>query len=171
MYGIRVYTSDSILATHVDRDPLITSAIINVAQDVDEDWPVEVYDHKGLAHNITMVPGDMVLYESHSVLHGRPFPLKGSYFANIFVHFKPLFHDAKFRVGDIVEVLWEDEYEQAEYFEATIIKKIEHEDEFRYNVRFSKDNEVRHEVLEGNIRLFEEMVQSMHHDENSHGEL
>jgi len=165
LYGIRVYTTNSILATHVDRDPLITSAIINVAQDVDEDWPVEVYDHKGQAHNITMEPGDMVLYESHSILHGRPFPLKGRYFANIFVHFKPLFHDAKFRVGDIVEVLWEDEYEQAEYFEATIIKKIEYEDEFRYDVRFSKDNQVRNQVLEGNIR-------SMHHEEDSnHGEL
>jgi len=90
-YGIRVYTSGSILAPHVDRDPLISSAIINVGQDVDEEWPLEVYDHEGLAHNITMAPGDVVLYESHSVLHGRPFPLRGKYFANIFVHFKPLF--------------------------------------------------------------------------------
>jgi len=90
LYGIRVYTSGSILATHVDRDPLITSAIINVGQDVDEPWPLEVYDHNGRAHNITMRPGDMVLYESHSVLHGRPFPLIGKYYANVFVHFKPL---------------------------------------------------------------------------------
>ena len=27
--------------------------------------------------------------ESHSLLHGRPFPLKGRYFANIFIHFEP----------------------------------------------------------------------------------
>lgn len=93
LYGIRVYTAESILATHVDRDPLISSAIINVGQNVDEDWPLEVYDHEGWAHNITMAPGDVVLYESHSVLHGRPFPLRGEYFANIFVHFKPLFED------------------------------------------------------------------------------
>lgn len=93
LYGIRVYPTGSILATHVDRDPLITSAIINVGQDVDEDWPLEVYDHDGRAHNITMQPGDLVLYESHSILHGRPFPLKGKYFANIFVHFKPVFDD------------------------------------------------------------------------------
>ena len=32
----------------------------------------------------------MVLYESHSVVHGRPFPLKGRYFANIFIHFQPV---------------------------------------------------------------------------------
>lgn len=74
----------------MDRLPLVSSAIINVAQDVDEDWLLEVYDHDGVAHNITMEPGDLVLYESHSVIHGRPFPLKGRFYANIFVHFEPL---------------------------------------------------------------------------------
>ena len=48
------------LAPHVDRLPLVTSAIINVAQDLDSPWPVEVYDHDGNAHNVTMAPGDMV---------------------------------------------------------------------------------------------------------------
>eukprot|EP00560_Eucampia_antarctica_P010004 CAMPEP_0197828808 /NCGR_PEP_ID=MMETSP1437-20131217/5339_1 /TAXON_ID=49252 ORGANISM="Eucampia antarctica, Strain CCMP1452" /NCGR_SAMPLE_ID=MMETSP1437 /ASSEMBLY_ACC=CAM_ASM_001096 /LENGTH=225 /DNA_ID=CAMNT_0043430203 /DNA_START=321 /DNA_END=998 /DNA_ORIENTATION=- len=36
-----------------------------------------------------MNPGDMLLYESHSVIHGRPFPLRGRYHANIFIHFEP----------------------------------------------------------------------------------
>jgi len=93
LYGIRVYKRGAVLATHVDRLPLVSSCIIQVAQDVDEPWPVEVYDHKGQAHNVTMVPGDMVLYESHTVLHGRPFPLNGSYYANIFVHYIPVDHD------------------------------------------------------------------------------
>jgi len=88
-YGVRVYKTDSILAPHVDRDPLVTSAIINVAQDVDEDWPLEVVGHDGNAYNITMKAGDLVLYESHSLIHGRPFPMKGRYFANIFLHFQP----------------------------------------------------------------------------------
>jgi len=70
LYGIRIYKEDSILAPHVDRLPLVTSAIINVAQDVDEDWPIEIYAHDGKAYNVTMEPGDMVLYESHSVIHG-----------------------------------------------------------------------------------------------------
>jgi len=90
LYGIRVYKENSILATHVDRMPLISSCIINVAQDVEEDWPIEVIGHDGKAHNITMEPGDMVLYESHSVLHGRPFALKGKFYANVFIHFEPL---------------------------------------------------------------------------------
>jgi len=79
----------SVLSPHADRIPLISSCIINVAQDVDEDWPLEVYGRDGLAYNVTMKPGDMVLYESHSLIHGRPFSLKGRYFANIFIHFQP----------------------------------------------------------------------------------
>ena len=70
LYGIRVYKENSILAPHVDRLPLVTSAIINVDQDVDEEWPLEVVGHDGVAYNITMKPGDMLLYESHSVIHG-----------------------------------------------------------------------------------------------------
>lgn len=68
----------------------MTSAIINIDQDVDEPWPLEVYGHDGKATNVTMEPGDMVLYESHSVIHGRPFPLNGKFYANVFVHFEPV---------------------------------------------------------------------------------
>lgn len=89
MYGIRIYTEGAVLSPHVDRLPLVSSCIINVAQDVDEPWPLEVIDREGKAVNVTMEPGDMVLYESGSLLHARPFPLKGRYFANIFIHFEP----------------------------------------------------------------------------------
>jgi len=104
LYGIRVYKEGAVLASHVDRLPLVSSAIINVAQDVDEPWPLEVIGHDGRAKNVTMLPGDMVLYESHSVIHGRPFPLKGRFMANIFIHFEPvghsLRHNAKNAHGD-----------------------------------------------------------------------
>ena len=69
-----------------------------MAQDVDEPWPLEVYGHDGKATNVTMEPGDMVLYESHSVIHGRPFPLKGRFMANIFVHFEPIGHSLRHNV-------------------------------------------------------------------------
>jgi prolyl 4-hydroxylase len=95
LYGIRIYKTSAVLATHVDRLPLVSSAIINVDQDVDEPWPLEVYGHDGKAYNVTMEPGDMVLYESHSVLHGRPFPLKGRFMANIFIHFEPTGHSLR----------------------------------------------------------------------------
>lgn len=72
LYGIRVYREGAILSPHVDRNPLIASAIINVAQDPDmtEDWPLEVIDREGKAVNVSMVPGDMVLYESGTLIHG-----------------------------------------------------------------------------------------------------
>lgn len=89
MYGVRVYTEGAVLNPHVDRLPLVSSCIINVAQDIDEDWPLEVYDRHDRAVNVSMVPGDLVLYESGSLMHGRPFPLKGRYYANIFIHFEP----------------------------------------------------------------------------------
>jgi len=93
LYGIRVYKNGAILATHVDRLPLVSSAILQIAQDINEPWPVEVYSHEGKAYNVTMVPGDMVLYESHTVLQGRPFPLNGKFYANIFVHYIPVDHE------------------------------------------------------------------------------
>mmetsp|Transcript_8455 Transcript_8455/g.18565 ORF Transcript_8455/g.18565 Transcript_8455/m.18565 type:complete len:520 (-) Transcript_8455:568-2127(-) len=95
LYGIRIYPDSAVLAPHVDRLPLVSSAIINVAQDVDEDWPIEVCGHDGTMYNVTMEPGDLVLYESHSVLHGRPFPLKGRFYANVFIHFEPLGNDIR----------------------------------------------------------------------------
>ena len=70
LYGIRIYHRDSILAPHVDRLPLVSSAILMVDQDVDEPWLLEVIGHDGRAHNVTMEPGDLVLYESHSLIHG-----------------------------------------------------------------------------------------------------
>ena len=94
LYGVRIYENEAILATHVDRLPLVSSCIIQIDQDIDEPWPIEVIGHDGKAYNVTMKPGDMVLYESHTVLHGRPFPMKGRLYANVFVHFIPKGHEA-----------------------------------------------------------------------------
>ena len=92
MYGIRVYTEGAILSPHVDHLPYVFSAVINVAQDVEESWPLELIGHDGIAHNVTIDPGEMILYESHSIIHGRTFPLKGKYMANLFLHFEPVDH-------------------------------------------------------------------------------
>lgn len=40
LYGIRVYHEGNIMLPHVDRLPLVASAIISVAQDLDEPWPL-----------------------------------------------------------------------------------------------------------------------------------
>lgn len=43
-----------------------------------------------------MEPGDCVFYESASIIHGRPFPLRGEYMANVFAHTKP--HDWSYKM-------------------------------------------------------------------------
>jgi prolyl 4-hydroxylase len=55
----RASPTGAILSPHVDRLPLVSSCIVNVAQDVDEDWPLEVIDRQGHAVNVTMEPGEL----------------------------------------------------------------------------------------------------------------
>jgi len=90
IYGVRKYTDGSILRMHVDTaNTHVISAIINVDQDVDEPWRLLILDHEENEHWITMEPGDMVLYESAKMLHGRPEPMKGERYENIFLHYMP----------------------------------------------------------------------------------
>ena len=59
--------------------PPVTSTVINVAHDAKKPWIMELWGHNGKAYNVTMEVGDMLMYESHSVVHGRPWSLKGKY--------------------------------------------------------------------------------------------
>ena len=46
-----------------------------------------VIDHQGRKEKVYLNPGEMVLYESAKVVHGRQFPLDGDYYENLFIHF------------------------------------------------------------------------------------
>lgn len=37
-----------------------------------------------------MKPGEALLYESARCMHGRPVPLRGKEYSNIFVHYRPV---------------------------------------------------------------------------------
>jgi hypothetical protein len=63
-------------------------AIINMGQEADEPWELHILDHQGRRHRITMETGEMVLYQTDSVAHARPVPLRGSYYDNIFFRVK-----------------------------------------------------------------------------------
>lgn len=90
VYGIRKYTRGAWLMGHLDHlKSHVISAILNIKQDVDEDWPLQIFDHSGKLHEITLKAGEMVWYESASLVHGRVKPLNGSYFENLFVHYMP----------------------------------------------------------------------------------
>ncbi|GAX21439.1 hypothetical protein FisN_10Hh017 [Fistulifera solaris] len=71
MYGIRVYERGSILVPHVDRLPLVLSAIINVAQDVEEDWPLEIVGHDGIPVNVTMQPEQEIFQKDNQSTNRR----------------------------------------------------------------------------------------------------
>lgn len=90
VYGIRTYLPGAMLAMHRDRiETHIASAVLNIDQDVDEDWALQIEDHHYRTHRIILEPGEMLLYEGGRLRHGRPDPLKGRSFANVFAHYKP----------------------------------------------------------------------------------
>ena len=90
VYGIRIYHRGTALKNHRDRLAThIIGVIINIDQEVDEDWILVIEDHQHRCHHITLKPGEMIFYESGRLIHGRPSPLNGNLFANIFCHFKP----------------------------------------------------------------------------------
>ena len=74
---------------NVCSDTHIISAIINVAQKVNKPWPLHIMDHGQKHHKVYLNPGEMVWYESSILPHGRPDPLDGDYYDNLFVHYYP----------------------------------------------------------------------------------
>ncbi len=90
VYGIRIYHDNAVLKEHRDRlETHIISVIINVNQEVNEDWPLVIEDNYYRQHHVVLKPGEMVFYEGARLKHGRPIALQGKSFANIFCHFKP----------------------------------------------------------------------------------
>ncbi|HBP20512.1 MAG TPA: hypothetical protein DEA08_22310, partial [Planctomycetes bacterium] len=89
VYGIRRYHRGTSLTCHRDRLAThVVSAILNVDQEVDEPWPLEIDDHLYRRHRLLLAPGQLLLYEGGRLLHGRPRPLVGERFDNVFVHYR-----------------------------------------------------------------------------------
>ena len=89
IYGIREYRQGATLKMHTDKiETHHVSAIVNVYQQVNTDWPLHIYDHGGTLRKVYMQPGEAILYESASLMHGRPEPLNGLSYANFFIHSK-----------------------------------------------------------------------------------
>jgi hypothetical protein len=91
MYGVRAYMNGSLLAQHADRvETHVISAVYNVAmEDLEEPWQMEALDLNGEHIGYPQKPGELFLYESAKVPHGRRGPLKGKYYASVFIHFSP----------------------------------------------------------------------------------
>lgn len=90
-YGIRVYQPRSYLYVHVDRAAThIVSSTICVDCRLTKPWPLTIEDLEGRTHEVSIEPGEMVFFEGARLRHGRPYPLEGEYYANIFIHYTPL---------------------------------------------------------------------------------
>lgn len=91
VYGIRCYRRGARLLPHRDRlETHIVSATVNIFQDINEQWSLDIEDHFYRNHSIFQRPGEMIMYEGARLQHGRPKPFKGNGYASIFVHYKPL---------------------------------------------------------------------------------
>ena len=89
-YGIRVYQRGSYLHEHTDTVTThIISSTICVGQETEGPWPLSIEDAQGARHEIAVDPGEMLFYEGAYLRHGRPYPLQGSYYAGIYLHYRP----------------------------------------------------------------------------------
>lgn len=88
-YGIRCYQRGTYLHKHVDRQPHFVSATICVDQELDSPWPLYIESNDGEANQVHLEPGEFVMYEGARLVHGRPYPLNGDFYAGIFIHYRP----------------------------------------------------------------------------------
>jgi hypothetical protein len=105
-YGIREYHDESWLRNHIDRiDTHVLSVTFSLGKVNISDpmqlltpeqfnqfptWPLEVISFDGEIHRHAHLPGQMILYESSALIHGRPFRNLGPGHLGAFVHFKPV---------------------------------------------------------------------------------
>lgn len=88
-YGIRSYGEGSILLLHRDKiESHVISCIVHVDDCSKEAWPLDFIDHQGKHHQVTFKHGQMLFYESLCP-HGRLEPFKGSYYRNMYFHWRP----------------------------------------------------------------------------------
>jgi prolyl 4-hydroxylase len=88
-YGIRCYQRGAFLYNHVDRQPHCISSTICVDHALNSPWPLHIENIDGRVSQINLEPGELVFYEGTRLVHGRPYPLDGDFYAGIFVHYYP----------------------------------------------------------------------------------
>lgn len=89
-YGVRIYREGGLLQRHVDRlETHVVSAVLLIDQEVDAPWPLVVEGFDGSRREIVLEPGDAVLYEGAKLPHHRDTPLRGRFYAAVFVHYTP----------------------------------------------------------------------------------
>ncbi|XP_023323666.1 uncharacterized protein LOC111697777 isoform X2 [Eurytemora carolleeae] len=91
LYFVRRYNKGSRLALHVDKaDVNVIGVILNLSQNISTPWDFLVLNSDREVTRILLHPGEMILFESARLPHGRQDPLDGESYDNLFVHFRPV---------------------------------------------------------------------------------
>lgn len=106
-YGPRVYNDGASLNLHVDRRTThVLGVILHIAEAFPRAaWPLIIEDHDGGWHNVTLREGEMLMYESATLVHGRPAPFHGAGYVNFFLHYRPRAGEGATGDGGAVETL------------------------------------------------------------------
>jgi len=89
-YGPRVATRGAVLVPHRDKPQThLLGASITVACDTDEPWLMVLENPDGRRDEVDLLPGQALLFEAVRMRHARPTPMKGKFYAGIFVHYLP----------------------------------------------------------------------------------
>ena len=81
----RVYKNGSILKAHTDREKCEVSLTVHLCGD--EDWNFWVKDDQGKRYDISLNPGDALLYYGMQSMHGRTTKYLGQYYTQVFLHY------------------------------------------------------------------------------------
>jgi prolyl 4-hydroxylase len=91
IYGIRSYLNGSSLGVHTDRietHHIASTLVIDKSLNGTQDWPLTIFDHKNIPQKVYAEVGDLIIYESALLNHGRTEQFEGEYFRNMFIHYK-----------------------------------------------------------------------------------
>lgn len=76
---------------HIDKpDTHIIASILHLgSSDDSKPWPIVLEDFHGNTIEVVMNVGDLLLYESAKVYHGRPKRFDGEWYCSLFTHYYP----------------------------------------------------------------------------------
>ena len=82
----RLYTTNTELKRHVDRDACEISATLCLGYDSEENWPMFVKKQNGEEIGLDLSPGSIIVYRGCDIEHWRE-PFKGKNHAQVFLHY------------------------------------------------------------------------------------
>jgi len=86
IYGIRSYSSGSVLKDHYDVQTTHHVAT-SITLGKDAAWSLNIQDHDKQWWAVDVEPGQGIMFESGVCIHGRLDPFEGTYYDNIYSHY------------------------------------------------------------------------------------